>query len=269
MKRELRYTLRLLDHLKQVTLRYFEISTSYLREDVDSDGSECFRAYVRDIIVNRGSASDLTPEQKYLRDLGDVISPVLSAYRTKGRIYRLQPRTGQIAASAKLEECGQRLAMDAYHFKSRLSLFGKSAAAIINSSALRRGFQAEIGQIIRAFAHNNRRLLTYRNFVVHGPEGRLDEFADLRNWELAGIFLHSDLWLDYNNEFDEVRSLWCSIARKLVRSMEIAIANTQLLNENSIAATAFEFLIRKPISDGDGQSREVILPAEDGPRLVQ
>jgi hypothetical protein len=67
-----------------------------------------------------------------------------------------------------------------------------------------------------------------------GPKGRFDEFAELRHWELAGIFHHSDLWLEYTNEFENVKSDWTKMGNDLIRSMEIVIATIQLLNENVI-----------------------------------
>jgi hypothetical protein len=138
--------------------------------------------------------------------------------------------------------------MDAFHFKERLALFGNSAVAIISASRLREHFRTRIGRTIRNYYGVNQRLLKYRNFVVRGPRGRVDELAVLRSWELKSIFLDDDLWLDYNTEFKTVRSEWTSLARGLVRSMESALAEIQLLNENSIEKIAFDFLKSRPCS---------------------
>jgi hypothetical protein len=131
--------------------------------------------------------------------------------------------------------------MAAFHFKERLKLFGKSAAAIIADEKRRRFFEDKIGRIIRNYTTANKRIMRYRNFVVHGPEGREDEFADLRSCELAGLFLHGDLWFEYNNEFGRHRTDWTLIARNLIGSMEISIAAIQQLNENLITERAFDF----------------------------
>ena len=114
--------------------------------------------------------------------------------------------------------------MDTFHFKERVSLFGTSAIALIGDVKWQKHTQIEIGRIIRHFCRANQRLLKYRNFVVHGPKNRIDEFADLRSWELGGIFLHNDLWLDYNNEFEIFRTDWATLAKHLIQSMEYTIA---------------------------------------------
>jgi hypothetical protein len=238
MRRELKYTLRLLEHLKAITLKYFDIKNTFISE---LDDVAAYRAYIRDIIVEQPFYADFTPEQRYLHDLAGVISPVLSAYRTKKRIPLLRPRTGKVTASAILEESGQRLAMDTFHFKERISLFGASTIALIVDLKWQKHTQMEIGRIIRNFSRETQRLLKYRNFVVHGPKTRTDEFADLRSWELGGIFLHDDLWLDYNNEFETTRAEWAAISKDLIRSMESTIAAAQLLNANNIERRAFTF----------------------------
>jgi hypothetical protein len=242
MRHELKFTLRLSEHVQSVSLKHFEFRHPYLQQTVDYNDQETYRAYIRDLIVDRPSYSELTLDQKYLHDLGAVISPILSAYRTKNRIPRLRPRTGQIIASGRLEECCQQLAMDAFNFKERLSLFGDSAAAIISKSIELADFKVEVGRIIRNYRNANNRLLKYRNFVVHGPKGRIDEFSDLRSWELSGIFLHSDLWLDYNNAFEATRSEWTQVAKTLINSMEAAAAELQILNEGKIEIFSFRFL---------------------------
>lgn len=140
------------------------------------------------MISDHPTYDDFTPEQRYLHDLGELTGPVLSAYRTHHRIARLHPRTGRIAASGNLETSGQRLAMDAYHFKVRIELFGDSAATVISDKQTREEFQSAIGRIARNFSRANKRVMKYRNFVVHGPKNRVDEFALLRGLELGGFF---------------------------------------------------------------------------------
>ena len=101
MRRELYYTLRLLEHLKTVTRKYFDTRNTFISE---LDDVTEYRAYIRDIIVDQPFYADFTPQQRYLHDLASIISPILSAYRTKKRIPLLRPRTGKVTASAVLEE---------------------------------------------------------------------------------------------------------------------------------------------------------------------
>jgi hypothetical protein len=120
-------------------------------------------------------------------------------------------------------------------------VFGDSTIDIILNTSIQNDARNQISKIIRQYDRANKRILHFRNFVVHGPKGRIDEFADLRSWELAGIFLHNDLWLDYNNAFEGARSEWATISRNLIISMEAAAAAVQLLNEALICAGAFQF----------------------------
>jgi hypothetical protein len=242
MWKELKYALRLSEHLKDVTARYFEIRSPYTLQAFEEYNDQTYRAYIRDVVVDRPGYSEFTQDQKYLHDLGGLIGPILSAQRIKGRVPRLKPRTYHITASERLEECGRLLAMDAFHFKERIRLFGKSGSSIIIKLDQRIEFQNEIGRIVRNYNQATKRLMKYRNFVVHGPDGRIDEFADLRGWELSGLLLHNDLWLDYNNEFETCRSEWTLLAKQLIRAMERAAAEIQLLNENFISVAAFGFV---------------------------
>jgi hypothetical protein len=242
MRRQLKYTLRLSEHLKAVIQKFFELQNPYLSQAADIDEAPTYRNYVRDIVTDHPHYDELTPDQKYLHDLGGLISPVLSSYRISLRIPRLQPRTRRFAASANLEESGQRLAMDAYHFKMRVELFGDSSAALIPDNDSRREFQKIIGRIIPNFTRANSRILKYRNFIVHGPRSRIDEFAYLRGLELGGMFLHDDLWFTYNTEFEMARDEWATIAKNVVGTMESANAEIQLLNENTIQTGSFLFL---------------------------
>jgi hypothetical protein len=241
MRRELKYTLRLSEHLKEITSRHFEIQNPYWSQNDDPNDQATHRAYVRDILIDGPSYVDLTDDQKYLHDLGGVITPILSAYRTRNRIPRLKPRTGRVGASSRLEECGQRLGMEAFHFKERIRLFADSAIRITHSPQACSKFNLEIASLLRKYTKTNDRLLRYRNFVVHGPKKRIDEFAELRGWELNGIFFHDDLWLEYNNVFETSREEWTSIAKTLVGSIESAVARIQLLSENNILTASFRF----------------------------
>lgn len=201
---------------------------------------------MRDLLMIRPADSDLTTEQKYLRDLGAITEPVLSVYRTKNKLKRLQPRINVLNASFALEDCGRRLAMDAYHFKERVRLFAENCIPLVINQKARAQITKQIGRSLRTYARENTRLLKFRNFVVHGPRGRTDEFEDLRCAELAGILLHSDLWLEYKNVFEDVRCEWALIAKSLIRSMETVIAAIQVMNENMIESASLSFLVRPP-----------------------
>lgn len=244
MKRELKYSLRLSEHSKEIFANYFEIRVPFLEAFEEWNAAE-YRAYIRDVITDRPSYSELTGHQKYLHDLGGLIAPILSAYRLRIRIPRLKPRTYSVTASARLEECGQLLAMAAFHFKERIKLFGKSAAVIVIDTKQRNELQVQIGRIVRNYSDTNKRLMKFRNFIVHGPEGREDEFADIRSCELGGIFLHNDLWFEYNTQFEQCKAEWTTIAKELIGSMEIAIAEVQALNERLIQEKAFDFVSRQ------------------------
>jgi hypothetical protein len=242
MRVTLKHTLRLHDHLGSLARTHFELRAPFLDQSTEVSDAETYRAYLQEVVTDRAHYSDLTPDQRYLHDLAGLPSPVISAYRLRLRLPRLKPRTGDIRASARLEDCCQQLAIVAYNFRERVKAFGESSTNIIHSALFQSDTSNRIGKIIRQYDESNDRILRYRNFIVHGPKGRIDEFADLRSWELGGIFLHTDLWLDYNNAFEEVRCEWTSISRNLLASMESSIAIIQLLNENLITVGAFNFL---------------------------
>lgn len=242
MRTTLKHTLRLHDHLSSLTRAHFELRAPFLDQLTDIPDAQTYRAYLQEVLMDRVHYSDFTTDQKYLHDLAGLVGPVTSAYRLRLSLPRLKPRTGEIRASERLEECCQRLALVAYNFRERIKAFSESATNIIHDPLLQSETCDRAGKIIKQYDEKNGRILRYRNFVVHGPKGRIDEFADLRSWELSGIFLHNDLWLDYNNEFDQVKMEWISISRNLLTSMEAAIATVQLLNENLVAAGAFNFL---------------------------
>lgn len=245
MRKALKYTLRLHDHVGAITSAYFGLRAPYFEQTRDEDhDSGLYRRYLQDLIIDRVHYSDLTPDQKYLHDLGSLASPALLAYQMRLSLANRKPRTGNIRASSNLEDSCQRLSLAVYSFKERLKMFGDSLVAIVADETDQRYVRGEVGKIVRRYELANKRIIRYRNFIVHGPKGRLDEFADLRSWELAGIFLHSDLWLDYNNAFEEVRESWKALGQSAVASMEEAIASIQLLNENLISRSALCFLRR-------------------------
>jgi hypothetical protein len=101
MRRQLKYTLRLSEHLKAVIQKFFELQNPYLSQAADIDEAPTYRNYVRDIVTDHPHYDELTPDQKYLHDLGGLISPVLSSYRISLRIPRLHPHCIAIRAARR------------------------------------------------------------------------------------------------------------------------------------------------------------------------
>jgi hypothetical protein len=241
MLRELKCTLRFFDHVGDITLKYFELRLPELAGKRSTEDPAVYRAYYKDLISDKPAYSDLTEHQKYLHDLQGPTDPVIASHRIRTRVPRLQPRTRSLAASSHLEDAGRRLAFESYHFKERLRLVSRSCSAILPDQSQRTIFQRAIGKTISSFETSNRRLLKYRNFIVHGPAGRTDEFADLRSWELGGILYHPDLWYDYNNAFWTAQGEWTNLAKMLIASMESCLLSVQSTNERLIKSGSFNF----------------------------
>jgi len=221
--------------MKFIVRTYFEISQDF-QSTLDYQDEEVYINYIRDIFKSAPLHEDFTIEQRYLYSLVALVEPILSSYRIRNRIRRLQPRIKIINASFALEDSVKRLSMEAYHFKERVRLFSESTNSLATQSgASIIGFNSSIGRIIRTYTQHNLRIIKFRNFIVHGPKGRIDEFEHLRRLELACIFIHDDLWLEYKNEFDNARSEWTTFGGNLIRSMETAIAAIQLANENLVS----------------------------------
>lgn len=180
MREALKYTLRLHDHIGGITKTHFELHSPFLSQT--ENDAQTYRAYLQEMITDRAHYSDLTVDQRYLHDLGGLVAPVLSVYRFRLRLAHLKRRTRDIRASARLEECCQHLALATYNFKERIKAFGESTIFIILGTHVQTETSQKIGKIIHRYAQANERVMRYRNFVVHGPKGRLDEFADLRSW---------------------------------------------------------------------------------------
>jgi len=235
-------------------------------EDLDYvsqiDDGEMYRKYVRDLIIFKPETAHLSNEQNYLRCLVEITGPILSAYRLKGRIHRSQRRTHILEPWSKFEESGKMLAMEAYHFKARIRLLGEAISAVISDELSKKHLAKDIGRAIRGFEATNVRLLKYRNFVVHGPKGRVDEFEGLRGMALSAHLLHDDLWLEYNNVFDETKEEWISISSDLIRSMEKAISEIQLLNENLLSTGALTFVSQELTSVSGSKSIYRATPEE-------
>ena len=177
MRSTLKYTLRLHDHIGSITRTYFEFRAPFFdQHQIDSD-VRAHQAYVQDVLTDRAHYSDLTPDQKYLHDLGGLVSPVLSTYRLRLRLPRLKPRTGDIRASSRLEECCQQLAILAYNFRERIKAFAESTVDIVHETEERRETRTQVSNIIKEYDRKNQRILRFRNFVVllrmHPPKRHL------------------------------------------------------------------------------------------------
>ena len=131
--------------------------------------------------------------------------------------------------------------MEAFHFKERIRLFAESANDVLKEQR-RLEFGKTVGKIVQRFNRDNQRLLRYRNFTVHGPRNRIDEFSLLREWELSGMFLHSDLWEEFNKCFESTRLEWKTVTQNLISSIEKAAADIQLLNEHCLNRSDFSFV---------------------------
>lgn len=235
----LHYTFRLQEHIRTVMNAHFELR-DYQQEDINIEDIETYRAYIRDFITTVEN-THLTPEQQYLQSLLAITEPSMSAFRFIKKIRRLKPRTGRLNASRTLEETAKLLAMESYHFKERIRLFSKNTSTLMTDASCADALSIKIKRLLQKYERTNKKLIKYRNYVVHGPRGRLDEFASLRTAEICAHTLHDDLWFDYKNEFEIAQDEWMQIGKSLIDSMETATAEIQLINENAISCQSLTF----------------------------
>jgi hypothetical protein len=221
-----------------MTFKYFELVDDLRYVDEIRD-DQTYHSYVRDLLV--GMPPALSKNQEYLQSAGAMAEPVFSAYRLKRRIQRLKAKTNIVNPCADLETSAKQLAMEAYHFQERIKLFGDCAIAIVTTPSGVPRLSMEIARVIRAYQKENVRVLRYRNFVVHGPRGRLDEFQALRNSALCAILFHSDLWLNYRGDFEDARRPWVDISTTLLRAMNTALMKIELLNDSLLEHRLLSF----------------------------
>src|SRR5262249_8053422 len=131
----LRYTLRFFDHIRVVTLTHFELHDD-LRYVVETNDEQTYQSYLKDLLLIRPSYDQYSEEQKYLHSLSALVEPVISAHRLLNRLHRLRPRTRTVNASSRLEDCVRQLAMESYHFKERMCLFGNNVSSLANEPEL-------------------------------------------------------------------------------------------------------------------------------------
>lgn len=77
--------------------------------------------------------------------------------------------------------------------------------------------------------------------MVHGGAKIIDPFRDLSYMELGAIVGHPDLWLVFDNFFEEAKDDWKAKARTIRSDMLLALAEVQLLNEQFVTAGNFNF----------------------------
>jgi hypothetical protein len=152
--------------------------------------------------------------------------------------------------SYPLEECGKRLALEAYHFKERVKDFWNSVEEIVLEPDAYERFSAEMRRILRAYEKDNSRLLRYRNFVVHGRTGRVDEFQYLKSLALCATLIHDDLWAEYRSEFEILRSEWIEVSSNLLRSINRCLLHIEVLNDTLMENRAFSFVNSSVTSSG-------------------
>lgn len=223
-----------------VMTTYFEISPDleYLHE---IDDRSTARQYIRQLVLPTRPVAELTNEQTYLRDLIELAQPVVQANRAGSRIRSAKARSKLDRASHSLTAAVRDIAHEGYHFRERVKAHMTSVAQVHRCPTAAKEHTGALARMLRRYDSANDRILRHRNFLVHGPKGRVDEFADLRLAELAAIVLHSDLWLDQKNVFDEYQRDWSHLGRTLLLSMEETIALLQTENENAIAGKMLSF----------------------------
>jgi hypothetical protein len=205
-------------------LKYFD--------EIDDRGSA--RQFIRQLILPDAPAKEPTPEQRYLRDLLEVPGPAMQACRAANRLMGAKARPSARDTSTTFVSAARDLSFEAYHFHERLKEHLRSSLSIHIVRQDAAVFQKRMVRIAASYKKANDRLLRYRNFVVHGPKNRVDEFSDLRLAELCATTMHDDLWFEYRNVLEECKQEWTAIAKQLVRSMEASLAMVQNENENAI-----------------------------------
>lgn len=225
--------MKFFDHALRVMSEYFQVSDE-LKYFHEIDDRATARQFIPQLVLPGPPATGPTSEQRYLRDLLEVPGPAVEARRAANRLISAKPRPRSRHASTTLVSAVRDLSFEAYHFHVRLKEHLQSALDIHLSAQDAAAHEKRLVRIIKAYKKANDRLLRHRNFLVHGPRNRVDEFSDLRLSELCATTMHDDLWFEYKNVFEEYKDEWCAIARALVRSMETSLAMLQNENENAI-----------------------------------
>lgn len=236
--KELEQTSRFFTFIQSVTSKHFEISEDLRYVNEIGDG-ETYKAYIRELLIE--PRPSLTNGQTYLRSLTDLVEAPLAIVRAYRRMRRLKVKTHIASPHAALEECAKIFAMEAYHFLQRIKEHGNSVYPLVVKPISVSSAKVRISQIIKKFQKSDARVLQFRNFLVHGPRNRCDEFQTLRNSSLAAIIYHSDLWLNYKNDFEEAREDWLQIAEALLSAIDVALMEIQNLNETLIEAGDMTF----------------------------
>lgn len=239
---ELRYALRFFEHVVSVMGAYFEVphDLEYLREINDHKTA---RRFIRALFLPASTPAELTHEQQYLQSLLELPGSAIEAGRATNRLRASKPRSRTPRASTALLVAARDLAYEAYHFQERVKEHINSVLRIHLSDVDAEKHKKKLIRMLKAYQTSNDRLLRYRNFLVHGPKNRVDEFIELKLAELGAETLHEDLWVEHRRVFDEYQQEWCDMARTLLRSMEALLAMVQSENENAIAAARLTFTV--------------------------
>lgn len=228
------------EHAVGIMTKYFEIpkDLAYLGE---IDDQATARQYVRQLLLPVEPVSGQLASQTYLRTLFELPGPVIEARRAMSRISSSKPRPRTERASTALVAAARDLAFEAYHFKERIKEHATCLKQVHRRQTEATHHAKKVVRLLRQYEQKNDRVLRHRNFIVHGPRNRHDEFSDLKLVELAAIALHDDLWFEQLNVFNEYRLDWLSLSKTLLTSMETAIAIIQVENENSVVRGEYVF----------------------------
>lgn len=221
--------------------QYFEISADLKYLDEVNDRTTA-RQFIRQLLLPLPPTTALTRHQEYLRGLVELPGPALDAQRAARRLQSAKPRPRTSRAATALIAAARDLAFEAYHFQERIKHHIEGVVRIHISNASAEQHKKKLGKVVREYQKANDRLLRHRNFLVHGPRNRHDEFSDLRLAELAAITLHDDLWFEHANVFEEYKEAWCGIANRLLRSIDSSLMIIQNENENAIANGTLNFV---------------------------
>ena len=183
----------------------------------------------------------LTNEQIYLKSLSDLVTPLLEIHATRKRISRARSRSGNFGASSTLIGHCQVLAHGSYRFYELIKTHFKSVEFECTTDDFRNSSTALASKILRSFKNKHSDILSYRNYLVHPGRHILDPFRDLVYFEISAITLHNDLWLDYENEFQQARDFWKSKAISLLTDMMMSASEIKLFNQHLVSEGGLKF----------------------------
>lgn len=227
-------------HVFAITSRYFEVSPD-LKYVTEINEHVSARRFIRELILPIGKPK-YTPEQKYLRSLLELHLPMENAKRARLRIVSSKPKARSARASSSLIHAARDISFECYHFQERLKDVIDTTGAIYKNPREYAVHKSKLARVVRDYKKNHSRILSHRNFLVHGPSNRIDEFEDLRLVELSAEMLHDDIWFEHANVFEEIKQDWIAITQELLRTMSSTLVIVQHENENAIERKSFTFM---------------------------